>query len=198
MTVMIDRIGRFRGTIREYYLTPSAKADSKSVGLFLEFLVEECWDTESKSWVDWRDSDVVANGWKYIIGRDGQLSTRAVEEVIEATGWDGNIRSIAEAKWTPAPCQFTITEEEYNGEKRYKLGFLNPWDSEGPSGGGRVDLAGVKALEAQYGAQLRALAASKKRNASPAPAGKPSSPKPAAPPVPPAATSATADDDVPF
>lgn len=197
MTVMIDRIGRFRGQIREYYLTPSTKAESKSVGLFLEFLVEECWDPEAKSWVDWRGSDVIANGWKYIIGRDGQLSTRAVEEVIEATGWDGNIRSIAEAKWTPAPCQFTITEEEYNGEKRYKLGFLNPWDSEGQSGGGRVDQAGVKALEAQYGAQLRALAASKKRNSTPAPAGKPSAP-PKAAPKPPAPVAAESADDVPF
>lgn len=196
MTQPIDREGRFRGTIQDYGISSSSKSDSKSVGLFLEFLIEEFWNEGEMEWEDWRVYEYTASGYKYIVGRDGQVSAKVCNEVIEATGWDGNIRSIAELRCELMPCQFTVKAEEYNDEVRYKLAFLYPYDSSGKASQ-RIDSDGLKQLETQYGAQLRALAASKKRNAKPAASGKPAAPPP--PPKPhPVAAAANPDADIPF
>jgi hypothetical protein len=172
----IDREGNFRGTIVSYGIR---KEKTGAVGVNLIALIEEAWNEEEKRWEDWRQYEYAVEGVKYIVTKSkqsgaAQVNENAVKSLIECAGWSGDLFNIYAQQWQPKPCAFTVEEDEYNGVVRYRIGFLNPYDSS-PGLGANVDEDRVRALDAQWGSQLRALAGNSSRNASP-PAGKPTSP----------------------
>jgi hypothetical protein len=108
--------------------------------------------------------------------------------------------SIADEKWEPCELQFSVEEDEYNGNMRYRISWLNVYDRV-PGAVGNVDAAKAKALDAKFGGQIRALAGNTARNdASTKPKGKPPAPpKGSKKPAPAAAASEPVpwDDDNP-
>lgn len=178
MSYQLQQAGTFRGTITEYGLF---EPESGAVGVNIKASINEAWDSEAQSWVDWSEYDLETEGTAWIVKKGGGINQKSTESLIQYAGWDGSIESITNGTWKPTPCAFVVNEDNYRDEVRYRIAFINDHDR-APGGGGNVSPDRAKELSMQYGAQLRALAGNVARNAAP-PAGKPKPPKAAKPPM---------------
>lgn len=188
MAAWIDRPGIFRGHCVEAGIQASDK--SSSVGLRLVMRVTEWMDPATHEWVDWSEYDVQASGTLWIIGKSGTINETAAKMARDVLGWNGSLEQQNVSSFKP--CQFTINQEDYNGEARFKIGFLNEWDYM-PSVG-TVDPTKAKQLQAQHGSTLRAFFGAKSAAVKPPP-GKPASPPAKAAPQ---AAAPISEDDIPF
>lgn len=169
----VDREGYFRGSISSFGLREIA--DSGAVCVSLQADVAEHWNGES--WDDWREYEMFAKGDLWIIKKDGSLNNSAVQSLLKNANWNGQLGSIVDGSWEPCDVQFQVQSDAYKNQTRYRLSFVNAYDSV-PGGGatGNVDAEKLKALDARFGGQLRALAGNVKRNTTSAPSGKPATP----------------------
>jgi hypothetical protein len=166
--------GNFRGRIVKYGIR---EEKSGSIGVSVQFLVDDIWDAEAKAWADWREYEVLAEGCLYIIKKDKAVNQGQVDALVKFAGWDGDLMSIWGQTWVTKPCAFTVECDEYENVQRFRVGFLNPYESI-PGQFGSITEDRAKALASQYGSQFRALAGNQARNAAPSlPGGKPSPPK---------------------
>ena len=192
--VQLDRAGIFRAKPFDWSIQPSTKSKSIAVSVGLLVLAQY----EDGQWTDWAPYEPhQTRGWWYVVGKNGQVNTTAVEQLVKSLGWNGDLKAVT----GPVPdvvVQVTVKAEEYNGETNYKAGWMNPEDFVPESSGASED--DVAKLSVQFGSLLRAAAAAAKPAAKkPAPA-KPRTAPPAAkspglelPTAQPAAA-----DDVPF
>lgn len=182
----LDREGVFKALPMSWGL--QASEQSQSVALVVTFKITAQFD--GGSWLDWTQfEDHEITGWFYIVKRDGQVNAATVENLVKSIGWTGSLD--LKAGPPEITCQITTAFEEYNGKSSLKVKWLNPEDfTPGPK---TADDATVKNLQARYGAQLRAAAASAAPKATATPKASPPPPRAAAP----AATDAT-EDDLPF
>lgn len=172
--VSVDRKGQFRGQILDYGLQ---KVDSGAVGVRLHVRLDAFWNGEA--WDDWSGANVDAWGTLWIVKKDGTVNNNSVDSLVKYAGWDGSLKSIVENTWEPTPCQVSISEEEYKGEMQYRIAYVNDLERTPGANVGNVTSDDLKALEARFGASLRAVAGNAKRNTAP-----PATAKPAAPPRP--------------
>jgi hypothetical protein len=186
-----DRAGHFLAEIIEYGLQQATDAQSKSVGVTFRVLLTQMWDGEK--WIDWRQYEMDAYGTSWIVKKDGTVNDRAVEDLCKHCGWDGALSSIAEFTWKATPCRVEVKEDTYKGETRYRVEWINSFDSIPGGGMGNVDSDKLKELETRFGPALRAVTANVRRN-QPAPNGS----RPSAPPKPPAAPAMAGGDGIRF
>ncbi len=196
---LVDRVGSFRGRIVKYGLHESDKTKSKGVILTVE--LDEFYDSDE--WHEWEQYEMEVSGYLNIIKKDGALNEIGVRSLVDHAGWDGILISLVEGTWSPKPIQVKVG---YNDRNEFSISYVNAHDSTPNSGGGNVTPDRAKALQQEYGAQLRALAGNTVRNAKP-PAEKPRKPVPparrpvqevAADPEALNAELAAASDDAPF
>lgn len=167
--------GTFKAQIESYGLK---EMESGSVAVSIRAHLLDLWNGEG--WEPWGDSNVEAAGDLWIVKKDGTLNSGQVEALIKCAGWDGNLESIVNETWRPTQCQVVVKADEYQGQTRYKIAFINDLNRT-PGMMGNVDAGKAKELQARHGAALRALAGNAKRNGAPAPASKPATPPPARP-----------------
>lgn len=171
MSVAADRAGSFKAEIIEYGIF---EADSGAVSVNIVAKLLEMWDGEQ--WQPW-DYDMEAEGGIWVVKKDGKLNDKSVESLMRYTGWNGDIESVVNKTWTPTRCQVVLNEDTYNGVTRYKISFVNGYDSTPGGKVGNVTPDKAKQLAGKYGSQLRALFGNVKRS-TPAPSGD----RPAPPP----------------
>jgi len=195
-----DREGVFKATITEYGLS---EMESGAVGVNIRASLLSMWKPGEDYWEDWAQYEMEAEGTIWILKKDNKgPNDLGVKSLIEFAGWDGDVASITNATWQTLPCQVVVKRDEYNGQTRYKIAFINAVDQV-PGGLNRVSPDRAKALSTQYGSQFRAIAANVSRNKSSAIPGVPATP-PAPPPAPaPAVTPGThpsqvQGDNIPF
>lgn len=178
MSQPLEQGGKFRGRITSYGLwNPEGK---KSTAVTLSFQVEDAWDADVQEWVDWREYEFEVEGDIWVISKTGIVAQEACNSLMRYAGWDGDLMSVAEMRWEPTPCQFSVNVETDQSGKypdKYKAGFLKAWDAIPGAGKTFLDANQAKALASQYGPQFRALAGSLKQNAPVPTASKPSVPK---------------------
>lgn len=193
----LQEAGNFRGRIVEYGLY---EAESGAKAVTLKVAIDEYWDSGSQQWGDWRNEDLTTSGSIWVIKRDGTINSKQASALVEHAGWDTSFVSIANGTWKPTPVQVSVEPDVYKYETRYRINWLNGYDS--TPGGGNVSLAQAKELEAQFGSQMRAIGGNVTRNAPPATAAPLKTPrgKAVAQPVParPAETEQSPNDDIPF
>jgi hypothetical protein len=171
----LDREGDFRIEITSYGLY---EADSGSVAVNLEANVLECWNPETQAWEDWRQYNVATTGSVWIVKKDGKPNEKGVESLIRCAGWNGRPTSITQENWRPKPCQASCKRDEYQGQVRFKIAFLNPWDRT-PGGMGNVSPEKAKELELKFGSQFKAMHANfQRQEAGPPEGSQPQSPPP--------------------
>lgn len=195
MALACDRPGDYRGIIVDYGVKDF---DGGSVAIAVTARLDEYRDPETGEWTDWSPYDIEAEGMIFVIKKDGQPNESQVEALVKHANWPGTLESAADKTWEPTQCQFSVEEDTYKGNTRFRISWINDWDSVG--GGAFASPEKVKQLANQHGAKLRALAGSFKRNTT-APASK--APAPSAPPpkkAPPTAEApeATGEPDTPF
>lgn len=138
---------------------------------------------------DWQpvDPPPEITGYHYIEKKDGTLNDVQIGQIKAATGWDGRDPVwLDEFDHSAVQVQVTIKAEEYNGQTKLKVAWLDGADSDPNGGGIKKDPAVVKSIASRLGSKLRAAAGGspvKPPAAKPA-ASKPlSMPKPKSPPV---------------
>lgn len=197
MTQKIDREGTFQGLILEYGLR---EEKSGSLAVTVRARLDRIWDSETEIWQDWQEYEMEADGFLYIIKKNGEPNNGQIESLVKFAGWDGTIASISESTWHPTPCQFSIEANEYQGKTTYRIAYINE-NNRIPGQLGNVSADKLKALEVKYGASLRAIAGSARMNAKPAADAKMPTPKnsaPAKPAEPELAAAATTGNEIPF
>ena len=164
----LDRPGNFRVVPRDYTLF---KANSGAMAVNVNFVVDAEWNGEE--WHDWRQyGEYTVEGSFWIKKKDGTRAEDTIAKLIEHMGWDGRYSSVVDQSWKAGRCQVLVNEEEYKGIVRFKAAFVNGWDAK-PGRGSNVPLEIAKALDAQEGAAMRAIAANIKQQGKPAPQGRP-------------------------
>jgi len=125
-------------------------------------------------------------GWFYLEKRDGSLNTFTIDALKAAFGWDGvDPFWLQDADLDDHPVQITTEFEEYEGQRRLKVRWLNPYGSSGGGGVTRADGEKAKAIRNRLGGKLRAYSGGQTVRPP-----KATSPKPSPPPVPPPAVPA--------
>lgn len=176
MAEKCDREGTFRANITGYGLRDAD--GSNSVAVTLQARLLEMWD--GQEWQEWEQYDMEAIGDIWIIKKDGSPNTHGVESLVRHAGWDGSIEAIVNTTWQPAKCQVVIKPDEYKGEVRYRIEFVNSYDRV-PGQVSTVSPEKGRDLASRHGAALRAIAANVKRNATVPANGKPAAPAGAKP-----------------
>lgn len=152
----INQEGIFRGRIIQYRLDTY---DSGSVAVSYKARIDDI--LSDKEWYDWREHEFEAIGKIFIVGKEGNLIERSCKSLIDNAGWDGDITSIVENTWSPSPVQFTVGEEEYNGQTQFRIKWLNNYDW--MPGQGSASSKEASDLQNKFGAQLRAMAGGKNK-----------------------------------
>ena len=143
------------------------------------------------------DGPVIENDF-YLQGKDGNLLAFNLDALREAFGWPGNLDWFATVDDLPE-VQLVIADDEWKGNVRSKVAFLNKLGATGHRTVGASDPAAVQSIDAQIGARIRAhfggVSAPAVKPAKPAPpvVAPAAPPKPSAPPTAPVAT-ATQDE----
>lgn len=131
-------------------------------------------------WEDWQAHDLEKTGYFYLAKKDGSPNEACIRSLREALGWDGvDLEALQQNDWSQKVVQITVGYEQYNGEQRLKVRFINPESWAGASFKA-LDQPALKSLNAKWGAKLRAIAPKGAHNASVAP----KTPTPTPPPRP--------------
>jgi hypothetical protein len=170
----LQQPGNYRGLIRSYELHWTK---NKALALSIVAGIEEWWSDENNEWVDCRDSEMETRGEIIILKTDGAVNDLQAKALVNYAAWDGNLESLSNAKWEPAPCAFRVDSNVWKNVETWRISFLNAYDST-PGIMGKVDSTEAKQLQMRFGASLKALAGNAARTQAPPPAGKPTALRP--------------------
>jgi hypothetical protein len=198
----LAQIGTFRGQITSYGIN---SAESGAVAINITVGITEIF--HEGEWFDWTAENMEVSGDIWVVKKDNTINEKQVRALVDFAGWDGSFVSVSSGTWQPTPVQISVDEDTYKNVTRYKISWVNAYDS--TPGGGNVSPEKAKEFQTRYGSQLRALVGSAKTAATSPATGKPTKPavKPkAAPapaeqlPLPPRGEQLTAEqlDEVPF
>ncbi len=176
MSQALNQAGTFQGQFTAYGLK---EFDSGALAVVVMARIDTCWDDKEQSWDDWSGFDCEVEGTLFIVKKDASINKIAVESLVRFADWDGSLHSIADKSWQPKSCQFSVEEDTYNEKVRYRINFLDDRDRIPGKQIGTLSSDKVAALEAKYGAALRAVAGSVRMNsAAPPPTKQPVPSKP--------------------
>ena len=121
------------------------------------------------------EEDFEITGYFYLEKKDGSLNTFTLDKLKAACGWDGRDPLwLQDADLSQTIVQITLGYEQYNGQDRIKVRFI---DAEDAVGGAipHADDSARKAIKTRLGAKMRALAGGSPKSA-PKPTGRPKPP----------------------
>jgi hypothetical protein len=149
----LDRPGIFKADLIRWSVRTSQQ--SSAIAISIEFLVMA--QLDGAAWADWtqyEDHSIYGDFW--VVKSNGTINTPAVENLASAIGWNGDLEAI-QGDPPGGQVQITVKEEEYNGQKRLKVAWINPGDfSPVPAG---VSTEQVREMQMRFGSLLRAAAA---------------------------------------
>jgi hypothetical protein len=186
--IQLDRSGIFKARPFDWSVQPSDKTKSVAISVGLLIIAQY----ENGEWVSWEGYEPhQTRGWWYVIGKNGQVNTTAVEQLAKSLGWNGDLKAI-NGDAPDVVVQVSVKAEEFNGKTNYKAGWMNP-ENFVPENIGASD-EDVSKLSIQFGSLLRAAASSVKKT--PAAKTPPKSPPKAS--HTPVTAALAPDDEVPF
>lgn len=149
----------------------------------------------SGEWADCAADNFEITGYFYLEKKDGSLNSITIDALKAALGWDGREPFwLQETDLSGHAVQLKLAMEEYNGKRRMKVQYLNPFGSTGTGGVTKAEGAAKTAIRNRLGSKLRALAGPAQKTAEPAAPPNLPPAKPKAPPSPPPAAEAPAPE----
>lgn len=166
---LIDRTGNFRLRVKDVKIRDTDKSQAVAIGF--DFEVESQWDPSTKTWgQQWPEGNTVP-GDVWIVAKDGGPNEANVKRLVECLGWDGDFDNIHEM--VDRVCSGTVDAEEYNGKTRYRVEWVNSYQS--TPGGKAASSESVAKIKSTVGERVRAIASMAQYIQPPVP------PKPGAP-----------------
>ena len=166
----LEQEGIFRAVATAWSLGRT-KEGSRSIPVVIDFTVTAKLD--DGVWTDWTGyDDQTIEGRFYVVGKDGAPNAANVERLARCLGWTPDALDSAPPGTV---VQIEVRPEDYNGKTTLKVKWLNPADFV-PAAAAQSP-AEVHAFKAQFGSQMRAIAAAATKGngakAGPPPARKP-------------------------
>jgi hypothetical protein len=155
--------GRFHAEVLEAGVAETGPNNLTTISLRLS--LTEMFD--GAEWLDVRGYGWEITAYNYVEKKDGSLNERTINSLKESFGWSGADPFWFEGAELPA-CQATLGWEEWQGQNKLKVKWLNPYDFD-PTGGGvpHSDDAVRRRIQARLGAKLRATAGPAAASSSP-------------------------------
>ncbi len=172
----VDRDGVFRAKPTQCGVD---KGDNGAISFRAVYKILEWYDPEGKQWYPWETYNQEILGYYLLTSNAGKIMDGRVRNLAEAFDWDGQLESLERPEMDT--CQIVLREETYKGKTARRLQWINPADAEPRTGElKRMDINDVRALDAQWSSQFRAIAGSVKAAAKPfvPPAAAPKTPPP--------------------
>ena len=143
--------GHYRAKIVDFGL---AEFDSGAVAINLKAHLLACRNEAEDDWDDISRSEIEAVGQVWIIKKDGTPNETGLQSLVNHAGWNADLGSIIERTWQPMLCQVTVKADEYKGDVRYKIAFVNSWEW-APKGMSNISKKRALELQEKYGAVLK-------------------------------------------
>lgn len=122
----IDRIGTFKGVIKDFGVTKTRKKELPQFVVTL--LATHLYNEATEEWDDWTEYDQTADGYFVLVTLNEQgipVKCLNYNQVMEATGWDGvSFSSLAAMDLKDHPVQFRVQEDTYEGTTTLKVNWI--------------------------------------------------------------------------
>lgn len=155
MADYLEQEGQFQVQIHSYTLKENE--EKGSLTLLLTARVMAGWN--GKEWEDWSDYDQEVRGMIWLVSGGGKLNEKGAAALAEIGGWDGDLDSLAEKRWVPAPCRVIVKGEDYQGQRSYR--FSNLLSLQIPA----KKPVEIGSYKAQFGSRFRAITQAARRAA---------------------------------
>jgi len=149
----IDRASTFRGAVLEKAVGQTKK--SQCPQLIVKLKAAEIFDEEEKIWVDYAEYDQGITGYLVLFGKDGK-STLTCQQTQKVFDWTGKSFAELDSIESPAGLQFRVSEDEYEGETRLNVSWIDVYDAE-PGGIKKLSPDDLKSLDAKYAKGLQEI-----------------------------------------
>lgn len=144
--------GRYRAIVSDVGINESGNPPKCCVAMTFTITNER---TPENVWRDNSSENLSITGYFYIEKNDGSLNEFTIKNLKDTLKWDGrDLNHLLTAKG--AEVQITCDYEEYQGQRKMKMQFLNPADWEG--GGVTHDATALTRAQNRLGSKLRANA----------------------------------------
>jgi hypothetical protein len=162
MSILIDRVGAFRGKPVEWSMSsnrnsgyPCFNIRAKATQFYAETPEDmKAFDVTEPTWVDWTPYDQEAVGHLTLFNDKGPLLNS--EQVQKALGWDGSsFSSLASGDWSDKEFLFVMKENEWEGNVTIKMDWVDAHDASPTRGLQTLDPAALKELDAKYSTHMR-------------------------------------------
>lgn len=127
----IDRIGLFKGLIKDHGVTKTRKKELPQ--FIVTLLATHMYNEATEEWNKW-DYEQTADGYFVLVTLDKHgnvVKCLNYNQVMEATGWDGvTFSSLATMDLKNHPVQFRVQEDIYEGNTSLKVNWIAGVDAE--------------------------------------------------------------------
>jgi len=156
MSIKIDVENTFIG-----YIMQSGVSETKA-NKFPQFVCKlqavQAYDPESQAFVDYTNvPECEATGYFVLFDKDAKATLNAKQIKKALPDWNGSIKSLNEDDFSAVPVQFRTEENEYKGKKSIQVSWIDNVDAVPGGTVGKMDDAGVSAIEAKYANAIREL-----------------------------------------
>jgi len=118
----------------------------------------QAYDPEAQTFVDYTNvPECEATGYFVLFDKDGKVTLTAKQIKKAYPDWDGSIKSLNEDDFSAVPVQFRTEENEYKGKKSIQVSWIDNVDAVPGGTVGKMDDAGISAIEAKYANAIREL-----------------------------------------
>ncbi len=183
----IDRIGMFKGVIKDFGVTKTRKKELPQFTATL--LATHLYNEATEEWEDWSEYDQTATAYFVLVTLNEQgipVKCLNYEQVMLATGWKGEtFADLAAMDLKDHPVQFRVQEDTYEGTTSLKINWIDGVDAE--VGLKKLSGADLTDLDAKFGVPGNKPAAAPAKPKARAKAGKKAAPVGSVDQAPPAA-----------
>ena len=156
MSEKIDREGVFRGFVIDHGVSNTSASDLPQ--LSLKVRATEYLDKESGQWIDWSQyEECEATGYLVLFSKKGD-ATRNMTQVMKALAWDGaSFVELGGMDLSETFIMFRVEENVYNGKTTLRLGWIDHKDANPFGSLQKLDVKGLRDLDAKFKNQLAKL-----------------------------------------
>ena len=130
MAKFLTEEGRYRATPIAWDVIQSDS--SKSVGVRITYMCTTFWNTGNSTWVAFALPLPIVDGTFWFTKRDGMPNERAVRDLANVLKWDGDpLAFVEDGRWKPPACEIVVEAEEYKGQNRLRVKWINESGSRG-------------------------------------------------------------------